>query len=167
MFNKADTTTFEGKATQFYRVFEVKATMLLIAIFMTANGFIELKLQEKAIPSVKRFLPVYGFMVIPLALIFVFNLYPMLLQTVLSFFPGTHGTSLLRNHALRGTLEELSTTLPQEAIETLKNMADCNLQLFGRTVEIWQAYLILFGATALLIGIYVTLNVLGEKRKTK
>lgn len=89
------------------------------------------------------------------------------LQTVLSFFPGTHGTSLLRNHALRGTLEELSTTLPQEAIETLKNTADCNLQLFGHTVEIWQAYLILFGATALLIGIYVTLNVLGEKRKTK
>ncbi len=85
MFSKAETTTFEGKATQFYRVFEVKPTMLLVAIFMLANGFLELKLQDKTMPTVKRFLPIYGFMVVPLALIFVFNLYPMLLQTVLSF----------------------------------------------------------------------------------
>lgn len=85
MFCKAETLSFEGKSVEFYRVFEVKVTLLLVALCVLANGFLELKLQEKTIPLIKRFLPIYGFMVIPLALIFVFNLYPILLQTVLSF----------------------------------------------------------------------------------
>lgn len=85
MFCKTKTSSFEGKEVEFYRVFEVKVTMLLIGIFMLANGFIELKLKEETMPSVRRYLPVYGFMVVPLILILIFNFYPMLLQTVLSF----------------------------------------------------------------------------------
>lgn len=85
MFCKTATTSFEGKEVDFYRVFEVKVTLLLIGLCLLANGFIEWKLQEKTIPAIKRFLPIYGFMVVPLILIFVFSLYPMLLQTVLSF----------------------------------------------------------------------------------
>lgn len=85
MFCKQLTISFEGKEVEFYRVFEVKVTLLLLSLCLLASGFIELKLQEKAIPLIKRFLPIYGFMVIPLVLILVFNLYPMLLQTVLSF----------------------------------------------------------------------------------
>ena len=85
MFCKTKTSSFEGKEVEFYRVFEVKVTMLLIGIAMLANGFIELKLKDETMPAVKRYLPVYGFMVIPLILILIFNFYPMLLQTVLSF----------------------------------------------------------------------------------
>lgn len=90
------------------------------------------------------------------------------LQSLLVFFPGTYGTSLLRNHALRGVFQELSNQgFPPEAITDLKKTADCSLQFFGNTVEIWQMYLVLIGATLLLVGGYVLLNVLGEKRKTK
>jgi multidrug/hemolysin transport system permease protein len=90
------------------------------------------------------------------------------LQNVLSFFPGTYGTSLLRNHALGGVFEELAEkNFPLEAIESIKNVADCNMQFFGNTVEIWQMYLVLAGVTALMIVGYVLLNVFGEKRKTK
>ena len=90
------------------------------------------------------------------------------LQKVLSFFPGTYGTSLLRNHALGGVFEELAEKgFPTEAIEAMENVADCNIQFFGNTVEIWQMYLILAGITALMIGGYVLLNIWGEKRKTK
>ena len=90
------------------------------------------------------------------------------LQNVLSFFPGTYGTSLLRNHALGGVFEELSEKgFPAEAIEAMENVADCNIQFFGNTVEIWQMYLVLAGVTVLLIGAYVLLNILGEKRKMK
>ena len=90
------------------------------------------------------------------------------LQKVLSFFPGTHGTSLLRNHALGGVFEELAAQgFPAEAIEAMKTVSDCNIQFFGNTVEIWQMYLVLAGVTLLMIGGYVLLNVLGEKRKTK
>lgn len=90
------------------------------------------------------------------------------LQNVLSFFPGTYGTSLLRNHALGGVFRALEKeNFPPEAIESIKNVADCNVQFFGNTVEIWQMYLVLAGVTALMIVGYVLLNVFGEKRKTK
>lgn len=90
------------------------------------------------------------------------------LRNVLGFFPGTYGTSLIRNHALRGVCKELSAQgFPPEAIESIKTVSDCNLEFFGHSVEIWQMYLVLAGVTALLLGLYVLLNILGEKRKTK
>ena len=90
------------------------------------------------------------------------------LQAVLSFFPGMYGTSLLRNHALRGVCAELKAQgFPQEVVEGIKGGADCNLQFFGARVEIWQMYLVLLGVIALLVGTYIFFNVLGEKRKTK
>ena len=90
------------------------------------------------------------------------------LQKALSFFPGTYGTSLLRNHALGGVFKELEAKgFPSDAITAIQDVADCNPQFFGNTVEIWQMYLVLAVATALLIGAYILLNVFGEKRKTK
>ena len=90
------------------------------------------------------------------------------LRNVLGFFPGTYGTSLVRNHALQGVCKELSAQgFPPEAIESIKTVSDCNLEFFGHSVEIWQMYLVLAGVTALLLGLYVLLNILGEKRRTK
>ncbi len=91
------------------------------------------------------------------------------LRNVLGFFPGTYGTSLLRNHALQGVCEAMieKEGFPLEAVEGIKNVADCNPQVFGATVEVWLMYLILIGSIALLLGLYVLLNVLGEKKKTK
>lgn len=90
------------------------------------------------------------------------------LQNVLSFFPGTYGTSLVRNHALRGVFAELTEKgFPPEVIESLKTVADCNPQFFGHSVETWEMYLILVGVILLFVGVYILLNVLGEKRKTK
>jgi multidrug/hemolysin transport system permease protein len=89
------------------------------------------------------------------------------LQNLLAFFPGTYGTSLLRNHALRGVCEEMSKTLSPDAVEGIRSMADCDLQFFGCSVELWQMYLVLLLGIALLLGVYILLNILGEKRKTK
>ena len=90
------------------------------------------------------------------------------LRNVLSFFPGTYGTSLLRNHALRGVRAELlSQGFPSEALEEIMSVADCNVQFFGNGVEIWQMYLIVGLSVVLLLGGYILLNVLREKRKTK
>ncbi len=87
------------------------------------------------------------------------------LQNVLGFFPGTYGTSLFRNHALRGACAEMEAQgFPPEAIEGIKSVADCNLQFFGHTVEIWQMYCIVVASIALLLGIYVLLNVLKARR---
>ncbi len=91
------------------------------------------------------------------------------LRNILGFFPGTYGTSLVRNHALRGVCENLESVqgFPKVAVESIKSVADCNLQFFGHSVEIWQMYLVLGLATLLLLTAYVLLNVFGEKKKTK
>lgn len=85
LFAKIPTKNLYGEDCYMYNVFEMSALTLVIAIILLGAGLLELKLRSETIPVIKRFLPVYGFMVIPLCLILVFNFYPILLQTVLSF----------------------------------------------------------------------------------
>lgn len=81
------------------------------------------------------------------------------LQRVLSFLPGTYGTSLLRNHALRGVFEEMKGIgFPSEVVEIIKDSIDCNLYFFDSRVELPVMYLIMAGTVILLIGIYVIMN---------
>ncbi len=91
------------------------------------------------------------------------------LRNVLGFFPGTYGTSLVRNHSLQGVCDVMlkKEGFPPEAVEGIKAVADCNPQFFGNSVEIWQMYLVLGLSIVLLLGLYILLNVLGERKKTK
>ena len=87
------------------------------------------------------------------------------LQKVLSFLPGTYGTSLLRNHALRGVFEEMGNEgFPAEVVEAIKDSIDCNLYFFGDKVEIGMMYVILAVTVVALIGIYVLINGLKKGR---
>lgn len=89
------------------------------------------------------------------------------LQRVISFLPGTYGTSLLRNHALRGVFSEMkSLGFPSEVVELIKDSVDCNLYFFDKKVETGKMYLILIASILVLVGIYVGLNfLLSKKRK--
>lgn len=88
------------------------------------------------------------------------------LQKIISFLPGTYGTSLLRNHALRGVYEAMETEhFPPEAIESIKDSIDCNLYFFGTKVSTPAMYGILCGAIGVLIAVYVLLNLLHKSRK--
>lgn len=90
------------------------------------------------------------------------------LQTVLSFFPGTYGTSLVRNHALSGVFLELENKkVPAEVITELKKLADCELQFFGASVEVWQSYAVIIGAILLLMGGFIAYAVLSSRKKSK
>ena len=76
------------------------------------------------------------------------------LQKIISFLPGTYGTSLLRNHALRGVYEAMETEhFPPEAIESIKDSIDCNLYFFGTKVSTPAMYGILCGAIGVLIAV--------------
>lgn len=87
------------------------------------------------------------------------------LQKVVSFLPGTYGTSLIRNHALRGVFEEMKTEhFPTEVVEGIKDSIDCNLYFFGDKVELGTMYLIVGGAVAVLIAVYVLINLLRGKK---
>ncbi len=86
------------------------------------------------------------------------------LQHVTSFLPGTYGTSLLRNHALSGVYQEMADTgFPSDVIEAIKDSVDCSLYFFDSRVETGTMYLILAGSTAVLIGIYIVMNLLKKR----
>lgn len=88
------------------------------------------------------------------------------LQKVLSFLPGTYGTSLVRSHSVSGTFEEMkSIGLPDDAINSMKDGIDCNMYFFGREVNTSVKYLVLVLSTVVLIAIYVALN--ANKRKKR
>lgn len=88
------------------------------------------------------------------------------LQRIISFLPGTYGTALIRNHAMRGALAEMQNSgVPAEFTENLKTSIDCNLYFFGNEVELSTMYIILGAAIVVLLGVYVLLNYLKKRKK--
>lgn len=95
------------------------------------------------------------------------------LQKVLSFLPGTYGTSLMRNHALNGTFNELADIITKSGaskadvdaiMNGIKEGIDCKLSFFGTDVSVPTMAVIVLCSTAVLIGIFVLINVLKKKR---
>ena len=87
------------------------------------------------------------------------------LQTAVMFLPGTYGTALLKNHCMRSALAKMSDDgLPNEVIESMRDAVDCNLYFFDKQISEATMYLVLAGSVALLVAIYIILNV---KRKAK
>lgn len=87
------------------------------------------------------------------------------LQRVISFLPGTYGTSLVRNHTMRGALAEMQTQgVPVEVINELKSALDLNLEFLGQQVSISSMYLILIAAIVILITVFILLS---RYKKTK
>ena len=86
-------------------------------------------------------------------------------QKAISFLPGTYGTSLLRNHMLRGVFEEMKDQgFPSQVVEAIKDSVDCNLYFFDNKVELNTMYLILVGTVIALIAVYVLINIIPGKR---
>lgn len=87
------------------------------------------------------------------------------LQKVLSFLPGTYGTSLLRNHALLGVFREMRASgFPDEVVESIRDSVDCNLYFFENKVGTGAMFLILGGSIAFLIALYVLFNAVSQRR---
>ena len=87
------------------------------------------------------------------------------LRNVLSFLPGTYGTSLVRNHCMRGALSEIENQgLSSDFVEALKDSLDCNMYFFSEKVSIPVMYLILGGSIAVLVLAYVLMNKFKKER---
>lgn len=87
------------------------------------------------------------------------------LQKVLSFFPGTYGTSLIRRHFMRGVFEEMENTgFPSEVVKGIGDSIDCNLKFLGSEVSEGAMYAVLAGAVVLLVAVYVMMNVIAKKK---
>lgn len=81
------------------------------------------------------------------------------LQKVLSFLPGTYGTSLIKNHAMSASLKELSNNgVSNEVINGIKDSLDCNLKFFNNSVNMNTMYIIMIISIIILISIFVIEN---------
>ncbi len=91
------------------------------------------------------------------------------LQKVISFLPGTYGTSLFRNHAMGSAINELQDYgVSTDMIEGIKDTFDCNVYLLDNKVSEGTSLAIVFGVVAVLISAYVLLNIFkGGKARTK
>ena len=88
------------------------------------------------------------------------------LQKVIMFLPGTYGTSLIRNHAMRGVFAEMNKVgFPDEVVKAIRDSIDCNIYFFGTKIEIGNMYSVLGVSIAILIIVYILMNVLKGKSK--
>lgn len=88
------------------------------------------------------------------------------LQRVLSFLPGTYGTSLLRNHAMRGVFEQMRADgFPEEVLDRIRASVDCKLYFFGNEVARSAMYLYLTASICVLIGAYVLIHIQHERTR--
>lgn len=86
------------------------------------------------------------------------------LQKALSYLPGTYGTSLIKNHMLRGVFEEMeSEKMPDELITAIRETLDCNPQFHGNVVNTTQMILIMAGSIVVLGVIFLLMTCLPEK----
>mgnify|MGYP005978024059 FL=1 len=86
------------------------------------------------------------------------------LQKVLSYLPSTYGTSLLKNHMLRGIFEEMEQNhLPDEMITVIRDTLDCNPKFRGSVVSVNQMFMLLAGSIAVFGIIFFFMTYLPEK----
>ena len=82
--------------------------------------------------------------------------FPVFLQRVLSFLPGTYGTALLRTHAMQGAFNKMAEYgVPKSMIDEMAVSLDLKILFFDNQVSTFASYLILIGATLLILGLYV------------
>lgn len=135
-------------------------TMFGVAISSVVNVFLSTQGQASAVGTVVS--AGYGFICGAYMPISNFS---EGLRNMLSFLPGTYGTSIIRNHSLNGVYGEMSKLgMPDEVIEKIRDGIDCNLYFFGNKVEIGTMYIILISSIMLLIGAFVLINALWKKK---
>lgn len=88
------------------------------------------------------------------------------LQKVLSYLPGTYGTSLIKNHMLRGIFEEMRENgFPDEIVTQIADSLDCNPVFRGNVVEPKMMMAVMLVTIVILGGIYLAITTLPEKNK--
>lgn len=96
--------------------------------------------------------------------------FPEGLQKVISFLPGTYGTSLLREHAMRGALNALANELPAESVGSIsgiKDAFDLNIYFYGNIISEELKYIILCSVIVVLIIGYLIINKYAKVKKEK
>ena len=85
LFDQITAINFDGASVAFYKLFDYGLGVVLPAAFAFGGFCTGVLIKKERIPLVKRFWFMYVLLAIPMLLLVVFSLYPILLQTILSF----------------------------------------------------------------------------------
>lgn len=86
------------------------------------------------------------------------------LQKGLSYVPSTYGTSILKNHMLRGVFEEMkSKGFPDDVVTGIADSLDCNPVFRGHVVSSAEMLAFMVGTIVVLGIIYLIITALPEK----
>lgn len=91
------------------------------------------------------------------------------IQKVIMVLPGTYATSLLHRHFLNGPLEVLEKDYNylEQGIKEFKKSFDIELDFFGKNVSSTTCYIVIISSAIILIGVYVIINILKNKKKNR
>lgn len=89
------------------------------------------------------------------------------LQKFLSYLPGTYGTSLLKNHMLRGVFAQMKEDgFPKQSVTEIAKSLDCH-PMFGGEVVSTQEMIAVMAASILILGaVYLVVTAIFIKRNT-
>ena len=87
------------------------------------------------------------------------------LQKVMSYLPGTYGTSLIKNHMLRGVFDAMEDEgFPSEVITGIADSLDCNPSFHGNVVEPGMMMAVMAGTIAVLGVLYLVITAMPERK---
>lgn len=90
------------------------------------------------------------------------------LQRVIMLLPGTYGTSLIRSHSMRGVFEEMAATgISPEVVKTIEDSIDANIYFFEKEVSAGAKWAVLVLTVAVLVGLYVLLNIVRNRKNRR
>ncbi|MCI6060665.1 MAG: ABC transporter permease [Dorea sp.] len=88
------------------------------------------------------------------------------LQKGMSYLPSTYGTSMLKNHMLRGVFEEMEAKgFPDEVVTGIADSLDCNPVFRDHVVTTTEMLVVMIGAVLLLGAIYLVMTAVPEKNQ--
>lgn len=86
------------------------------------------------------------------------------LQKILSYLPGTYGTSLIKNHMLHGIFTELSDSgFPDDVVTAIADSLDCNPAFHGHVVDVGEMVVIMVASVVILGMIYLLMASFSKK----
>ncbi len=88
------------------------------------------------------------------------------LQKVLSFLPGTYGTSLIKNHMLDGAFRELEKIgASKELVDGISKSVDARYYFFDNLVSEGAKYAVLIASIVVFTTIFVIINLAKNKKR--
>ncbi|MDE5755858.1 MAG: ABC transporter permease, partial [Clostridia bacterium] len=80
------------------------------------------------------------------------------IQNFVGFIPGTYSTVIFRQAYMNGILDEMSKTVPQQAVDEIGKGFDCQYYFFDHKVASWVLFLVVILTIVVLLAIYMALN---------